>query len=83
MQKYLQQSSKVSTSNHFWNLKKTCSKPCFETAYLGKNVMNLLDQKVAKNVDNSLGYFIFWKKIVTSLQKKPNWQKIAQSGHPA
>jgi hypothetical protein len=28
----------------------TYNKPCFETAYLGENVINLLKQKVAKNV---------------------------------
>jgi len=37
----------------------TCNKPCFETAYLGENVTNLLQQKVAQNVTISWGYFIF------------------------
>jgi hypothetical protein len=33
------------------------NKPCFKTAYLGKNVINLLKQKVAI----ILGYFILSK----------------------
>jgi hypothetical protein len=33
-------------------------KPCFETAYLGKNVINLLRQRVAQKVTIILGYFI-------------------------
>jgi hypothetical protein len=28
----------------------TYNKPCFETAYLGESEINLLNQKVAKNV---------------------------------
>ncbi len=35
--------------------------PCFETAYLGKNVINLLKQKVAQKVAIILGYFILSK----------------------
>jgi len=38
---------------------------CFETAYLGENVINLLMQKVAQNVAISLGYSIF-RKIPTA-----------------
>ncbi len=41
---------KTSTSNHFW-------KSCFENVYLGENVINLLEQKVAIY----LGYFVFSK----------------------
>jgi hypothetical protein len=40
---------------------KNTYKPCFETAYLGENVINLLQQKVAQN----FGYFTF-KKIKSS-----------------
>ncbi len=32
------------------------NKPCFETAYLSENVINLLMQKVAQNVAISVGY---------------------------
>jgi hypothetical protein len=35
----------------------TYNKPCFETAYLGENVINLLNQKVAQNVAIILGIF--------------------------
>jgi hypothetical protein len=35
---------------------------CFETAYLGENAINLIQQKVAQNVTISLGYFILSKK---------------------
>jgi hypothetical protein len=49
----------------------------FWKCFLGKNEINLLKQKVAKNVANSLGYFIFFfQKIIMSLQKLPNWQKL-------
>jgi hypothetical protein len=41
--------------------KTTYNKPCFETAYLGENVINLQLQKVAQNITISLGYFIFSK----------------------
>jgi hypothetical protein len=40
----------------------------FETAYLGKNLINLLKQRVAKKVTIILGYFIL-PKIIISLQK--------------
>jgi hypothetical protein len=33
---------------------ETYSKPCFETAFSGENVINLLKQKVAQNVTISL-----------------------------
>jgi hypothetical protein len=39
----------------------TYNKPCFETAYFGKNVINSLQQKVALKVTNNLGYFILSK----------------------
>jgi hypothetical protein len=39
----------------------TYNKPCFETAYLGKNGINLLKQKVAQKVAIILGYFILSK----------------------
>jgi len=46
----------------------TCNKPCSETAYLGENVINLLQQKVAQIVSIFWGYFTFSKTIM-SLQK--------------
>jgi hypothetical protein len=61
--------------------KNTYNKPCFETAYLGENVINLLQQKGTQDITIYLGYFIFFK-IIRSLQKCPNWRKIAQFGHP-
>jgi hypothetical protein len=42
-------------------LRNTYNKPCFEAAYLGENVINMLHQKVAQNITISLGYFIFSK----------------------
>jgi hypothetical protein len=39
--------------------KNAYSTPCFETAYLVENVMNLLKQKVAQKCCISLGYLIF------------------------
>jgi hypothetical protein len=56
--------------------KNTWNKLCFETAYLGENLINLYKRKVAQNVAHSLGYF--------SCAKNHNepWQKIDQSGHP-
>jgi len=42
-------------------LKPSCTHdtPCFETAYLGKNIKTFFGQKIAQNVDSSLGFFIF------------------------
>jgi hypothetical protein len=58
------------------------NKPCFETAYLGENVIHLLQQKVAQNVAISLGYFIFSKNHNEHpIAQLPKWQKNAQSGH--
>ncbi len=37
-------------------LYNTHNKLCFETAYLGKNVINVPKQKLAQNVAISLGY---------------------------
>ncbi len=57
----------------------TYNKPCFETAYLCENVINLLKQKVAQNVAISLGYFIFSKnhneptKVVQWAKNCPIW----------
>jgi hypothetical protein len=45
------------------------NKPCFEAAYLGKNVINLRFCKAAKNVAFFLGYFIFSKKIILGILK--------------
>jgi hypothetical protein len=55
------------------------NKPCFETAYLGENGINLLQHKVAQKVAISLGYFMFSKSHkeppkVTQLAKNcPIW----------
>ncbi len=43
----------------------------FETSYLGENIEKRLNQKVAQNVDNSLGYAIFLKSSPTG-EKSPN-----------
>ncbi len=43
----------------------------FETSYLGENIEKRLNQKVAQNVDNSLGYNIFLKSSPTG-EKSPN-----------
>jgi hypothetical protein len=57
----------------------TFNKPCFETAYLCENVINLLKQKVAQNVAISLGYFIFSKihneppNVTQFMKKCPIW----------
>jgi hypothetical protein len=40
----------------------TYNKPCFETAYLDENLINLLIQKVAQKVAIILGFFILSKK---------------------
>jgi hypothetical protein len=46
----------------------TYNKPCFETAYLSKNVINLLKQKVAQKVP-FFGATLSFQKIIMSLQK--------------
>jgi hypothetical protein len=43
----------------------------FETSHLGENIEKRLNQKVAKNIDNSLGYTIFLKSSPTG-EKSPN-----------
>jgi hypothetical protein len=55
---------KTSTTNPFWFLKpqNTYNNPCFETAYLGENLINLLKQKIAQKVAIILGYFNLSKK---------------------
>jgi hypothetical protein len=59
--------------------KNTYNKPCFETAYLDKNVINLLKQKVAPKVTIILGYFIFSKnhneppKVAQLAKNHPIW----------
>ncbi len=59
--------------------KYTYNKPCFETAYIGKNVINLLQQKVAQNVHISLGNFILSKnhkeppKVAQLAKNSPIW----------
>ncbi len=60
---------------------ETYSKPCFETAYLDENVINLVKPKVAQNVIISLGYFIFSKNH-NEPPKVAHLAKIAQSGYP-
>ncbi len=63
--------------------KNTYNKPSFETAYLGKNVINLLKQKVAQKVKITFGYFIFLKdhneppKVAQSAKKSPNLVTLA------
>ncbi len=52
--------SKISTSNHFWNL-KYLQQTMFWHAYLGENVIDLLKPKITQNVAITLGYFIFSK----------------------
>jgi hypothetical protein len=57
----------------------TYSKPCFETACLGKYLINLLKQKVAPKVAIILGYFIFSKnhneppKVAQLAKNYPIW----------
>jgi hypothetical protein len=56
----------------------TYNKPCFELAYSGKNVIDLLKQKIAQNVAITLGYLIFSKnhnepsKVAQLAKKLPN-----------
>ncbi len=57
---------------------KYLNKQCFETAYLGGKLINLLKLKVAQKVAIILGYFILLKN-----HNEPNGRKIAQSGPPA
>ncbi len=40
----------------------------FQCAFLGKNIIDLLKQKIAQNATITLGYFVFSKNIM-SLQK--------------
>jgi hypothetical protein len=42
---------------------------CFETAYLGENATNLLQQKVAQNVACHFWATLSFQKIIMSLQK--------------
>ncbi len=42
----------------------TYNKPCFELAYLGENVIDLLKQEIAQNVAITLGYLIFSKNHI-------------------
>ncbi len=48
--------AKISTSNHFWNLKIPTTNHALKLLYLGENVINFLKQKVAKYVAIALGY---------------------------
>jgi hypothetical protein len=60
------------------------NKLCFETAYLGENVINLLKQKVAQNVAISLGYFKFSKnhnehpKVAQLAKNCPIWSHLLE-----
>jgi hypothetical protein len=56
--------------------KNTYNKPCFKTAYLGKNLFYLLHQKVAQNITISLGYFIFSKNH----NEPPKVAQLAKNG---
>ncbi len=57
----------------------TYNKPFFETAYLGENGINLLQQEAAKTVAISLGYFMFSKnheeppKVAQLAKNRPIW----------
>jgi len=57
----------------------TYNKPCIETAYLSKNVIILLKQKVAKKVAIIFGYFILSKnhtkppKVAQFANNRPIW----------
>jgi hypothetical protein len=46
------------------------NKSCFETTYLGENVINTRIQKVAKNVDISLGNITI---AIMIFSKWPKW----------
>ncbi len=46
----------------FETLKYLHNKPSFEHAYLGKNVLDLLKQKIAQNVTITLGLLHLFKK---------------------
>jgi len=60
-------------------LKPTIINHVLKTAYIGKNVINLLKQKVAKNFAIILGYFIFSKnhnkppKVAQVTKNCPIW----------
>jgi hypothetical protein len=57
----------------------TYNKQCFEIAYLCENVINLLKQKVAQNVEIILDYSIFSKnhteppKVAQLAKNRPIW----------
>jgi hypothetical protein len=57
----------------------TYNKPCFETAYLGENLLNLLKQKIAQKIAMILGYFILSKnhneppKVAQLVKNCPIW----------
>jgi hypothetical protein len=57
----------------------TYNKPCFETAYLGENGINLLQQIATQKVDISLGNFMFSKnhkeppKVTQLVKNRPIW----------
>jgi hypothetical protein len=55
--------------------KNTYNKPCFETGYLGKNVINLHLQKVSPKVAIILGYCILSKNH----NKPPNVAQLANN----
>jgi len=56
------------------------NKPCFETAYLGENLINLLKQKAV----NILGYFILSKnhneppKVALLAKNCPIWSTLSK-----
>jgi hypothetical protein len=57
-------------------LLNTYNKPCFETAYLGENGINLLQQKLAQKVTISLGYFMFLKNSQNATKSHPIGEKL-------
>jgi hypothetical protein len=63
---------------------KNYNKPCFECAYLGENVIDLLKQKTAQIVAITFGCFIFSKshndipKVAQSVKNRPIWSPCWQ-----
>ncbi len=56
--------------------KNICIKPCFETAYLGENVINLLHQKLAQNIAISFGLIHLFKKSQWASKSSPIGKKL-------
>ncbi len=65
--------AKISTAKLNLKTQNIYIKPCFETAYLSKNVIDLLKQKVAQKVAIILGYFISSKNHNEPQKNRPIW----------